>query len=196
MKEKLKKLEIKKIFQEYNLLLVDDEYKKEMVNEYRSEFLTQIENRKKELGIEPEEPKKEDEPKVENVESSGKTVEPTKTIINVDDETKKKLKKIYKEIVKKTHPDKINSEVYLDMYIKSKKAYEENNIIDLYSICIDLKIDFDYDDNDIKSMVEIINDKKDKLKNLELSYLWLWVHSNDESEKEKIVNLFIQTHVK
>jgi hypothetical protein len=196
MKEKLKKLEIKKIFQEYNLLLVDDEYKKEMVNEYRSEFLTQIENRKKELGIEPEEPKKDDEPKVENVESSGKTVEPTKTIINVDDETKKKLKKIYKEIVKKTHPDKINSEVYLDMYIKSKKAYEENNIIDLYSICIDLKIDFDYDDNDIKSMVEIINDKKDKLKNLESSYLWLWVHSNDESEKEKIVNLFIQTHVK
>lgn len=196
MKEKLKKLEIKKIFQEYNLLLVDDEYKKEMVNEYRSEFLTQIENRKKELGIEPEEPKKEDEPKVENVESSGKTTEPTKTIINVDDETKKKLKKIYKEIVKKTHPDKINSEVYLDMYIKSKKAYEENNIIDLYSICIDLKIDFDYDDNDIKSMVEIINDKKDKLKNLESSYLWLWVHSNDESEKEKIVNLFIQTHVK
>lgn len=190
MKEKLKKLEIKKIFQEYNLLLVDDEYKKEMVNEYRSEFLTQIENRKKELGIQPE------EPKVENVESSGKTTEPTKTIINVDDETKKKLKKIYKEIVKKTHPDKINSEVYLDMYIKSKKAYEENNIIDLYSICIDLKIDFDYDDNDIKSMVEIINDKKDKLKNLESSYLWLWVHSNDESEKEKIVNLFIQTHVK
>jgi hypothetical protein len=82
------------------------------------------------------------------------------------------------------------------MYIKSKKAYEENNIIDLYSICIDLQIDFDYDGIDIKSMVEIINDKKDKLKNLESSYLWLWVHSNDESEKEKIVNLFIQTHVK
>lgn len=190
MKEKLKKLEIKKIFQEYNLLLVDDEYKKEMVNEYRSEFLTQIENKKKELGIQPE------EPKVENIESSGKTTEPTKTIINVDDETKKKLKKIYKEIVKKTHPDKINSEVYLDMYIKSKKAYEENNIIDLYSICIDLKIDFDYDDNDIKSMVEIINDKKMKLKNLESSYLWLWVHSQDESEKEKIISLFIQAYVK
>ena len=50
MKEKLKKLEIKKIFQEYNLLLVDDEYKKEMVNEYRSEFLTQIENKKKRIG--------------------------------------------------------------------------------------------------------------------------------------------------
>ena len=137
MKEKLKKLEIKKIFQEYNLLLVDDEYKKEMVNEYRSEFLTQIENKKKELGIQPE------EPKAEPIQSSGNTVDTTKPIIDVDDNTKKKLKKLYKEIVKKTHPDKIDSEKYLEMYIKSKKAFEENNIIDLYSICIDLEIDFD-----------------------------------------------------
>ena len=121
MGEKLKKLEIKRIFKEYNLLLVDDEYKKEMVNEYRSDFLTQIENKKKELGIQPE------EPIVENIESSGKTNE---RIIDVDETTKKKLKKIYKEIVKKTHPDKIDSEKYLEMYIKSKKAFEENNIID------------------------------------------------------------------
>lgn len=190
MGEKLKKLEIKRIFKEYNLLLVDDEYKKEMVNEYRSDFLTQIENKKKELGIQPE------EPIVENIESSGKTNEVTKTIIDVDETTKKKLKKIYKEIVKKTHPDKIDSEKYLEMYIESKKAFEENNIIDLYSICIDLEIDFEYDDTDIQSMISIIDSKKSKLKNLESSYLWLWVHSPNEIEKEKIVNLFIQTHHK
>jgi hypothetical protein len=196
MKEKLKQLEIKKIFQEYNLLLVDDEYKKEMVNEYRADFLTEIENKRRELGIEPEVPKIEDEPNAENMDSSDEVAEPTKTIIHVDEETKKKLKKIYKEIVKKTHPDKTNSEKHLDMYIKSKQAYEENNIIDLYSICIDLQIEFDYDVIDIKSMLEIINHKKMKLKNLESSYLWLWVHSQDESEKEKIISLFIQAYVK
>lgn len=196
MKEKLKQLEIKKIFQEYNLLLVDDEYKKEMINEYRADFLTEIENKRRELGIEPEVPKTEDEPKAENIDSSDAVADPTKTIIYVDEETKKKLKKIYKEIVKKTHPDKTNSEKHLDMYIKSKQAYEENNIIDLYSICIDLQIEFDYDVIDIKSMLEIIDYKKMKLKNLESSYLWLWVHSQDESEKEKIISLFIQAYVK
>lgn len=196
MKEKLKQLEIKKIFQEYNLLLVDDEYKKEMINEYRADFLTEIENKRRELGIEPEVPKTEDEPKAENIDSSDAVADPTKTIIYVDEETKKKLKKIYKEIVKKTHPDKTNSEKHLDMYIKSKQAYEENNIIDLYSICIDLQIEFDYDVIDIKSMLEIIDHKKMKLKNLESSYLWLWVHSQDESEKEKIISLFIQAYVK
>jgi hypothetical protein len=196
MKEKLKQLEIKKIFQEYNLLLVDDEYKKEMVNEYRADFLTEIENKRRELGIEPEVPKIDDESKAENMDSSDEVAEPTKTIIHVNEETKKKLKKIYKEIVKKTHPDKTNSEKHLDMYIKSKQAYEENNIIDLYSICIDLHIEFDYDVIDIKSMLEIIDHKKMKLKNLESSYLWLWVHSQDESEKEKIINLFIQAYVK
>jgi len=196
MKDKLKQLEIKKIFQEYNLLLVDDEYKKEMINEYRADFLTEIENKRRELDIEPEVPKIEDEPKAENIDSSDAVAEPTKTIIYVDEETKKKLKKIYKEIVKKTHPDKTNSEKHLDMYIKSKQAYEENNIIDLYSICIDLQIEFDYDVIDIKSMLEIIDHKKMKLKNLESSYLWLWVHSQDESEKEKIISLFIQAYVK
>lgn len=196
MKEKLKQLEIKKIFQEYNLLLVDDEYKKEMINEYRADFLTEIENKRRELGIEPEVPKIEDEPKAENIDSSDAVAEPKNTIIHVDEETKKKLKKIYKEIVKKTHPDKTNSEKHLDMYIKSKQAYEENNIIDLYSICIDLQIEFDYDVIDIKSMLEIIDHKKMKLKNLESSYLWLWVHSQDESEKEKIISLFIQAYVK
>ena len=190
MKEKLKKLEIKRIFKEYNLLLADDEYKKEMVNEYRSEFLSEIENKKKELGIKPE------EVKIENIESSGQTTETIKTLIDVDENTKKKLKKIYKEIVKKTHPDKIDSEKYLEMYITSKKAFEENNIIDLYSICIDLEIDFEYDDTDIQSMLSIIDSKKSKLKNLESSYLWLWVHSPNDSEKEKIINLFIQTHHK
>ena len=40
---------------------------------------------------------------------------------------KKKLKKIYKEIVKKTHPDKIDSERYLEIYITSKKAFEEKD---------------------------------------------------------------------
>ena len=196
MKEKLKQLEIKKIFQEYNLLLVDDEYKKEMINEYRADFLTEIENKRRELGIEPEVPKTENEPKAENIDSSDEVADPTKKIIYVDEETKKKLKKIYKEIVKKTHPDKTNSEKHLDMYIKSKQAYEENNIIDLYSICIDLQIEFDYDVIDIKSMLEIIDHKKMKLKNLESSYLWLWVHSQDESEKEKIISLFIQAYVK
>lgn len=196
MKEKLKQLEIKKIFQEYNLLLVDDEYKKEMINEYRADFLTEIENKRRELGIEPEVPKIDDESKAENMDSSDEVAEPTKTIIHVNEETKKKLKKIYKEIVKKTHPDKTNSEKHLDMYIKSKQAYEENNIIDLYSICIDLQIEFDYDVIDIKSMLEIIDHKKMKLKNLESSYLWLWVHSQDEAEKEKIISLFIQAYVK
>jgi hypothetical protein len=45
-------------------------------------------------------------------------------------------------------------------------------------------------------MLEIIDHKKMKLKNLESSYLWLWVHSQDEVEKEKIISLFIQAYVK
>ena len=190
MKEKLKKLEIKKIFQEYNLLLIDDEYKKEIVNEYRSEFLTQIENRKKELGIKPE------ESKVENIESSGKTTEPTKTIINVDDKTKKKIKKIYKEIVKKTHPDKVTSEDLTELYMKATSAADNYNLFELFIICIELNIEIEVDEDDKEILIKLIEMKKEELRNIEVSFIWLYANSKTEEEKNNLIDLFVQKHGK
>jgi hypothetical protein len=42
MDGRLKKLEIKKLLKEYNYLMTDDEFKKEMVDEYKSAFLEKV----------------------------------------------------------------------------------------------------------------------------------------------------------
>jgi hypothetical protein len=182
MKEKLKKLGIKKIFQEYNLLLVDDEYKKEMVSEYRNEFLTEIENKKNELGIESN----------KNIVTSGETKEKTKIIIDIDDESKKKLKKIYKDIVKKTHPDKTNSSDMVELYMQATEAHDNHNLFELYSICLTLDIPVELDENDFDTLNGLIDNKKKELKSIETSFIWLWVHAKNDMEKESIIKLFIE----
>ena len=95
MNEKLKKLEIKKLFQEYNFLLIDDEYKKEIISENKSEFLERVKKLELELGITPEIKNNNDTNNDENIDL------PKKPKFNselVSESTKNKVKKIHREI--------------------------------------------------------------------------------------------------
>ena len=56
MSDKLFELQIKKLLQEYKLLLLDEEYKNELIGLNRAEFLKEI-CRKGGFTQEPEEPK-------------------------------------------------------------------------------------------------------------------------------------------
>tara|TARA_Y100000389_G_C17395906_1_gene482485 strand:+ start:373 stop:1053 length:681 start_codon:yes stop_codon:yes gene_type:complete len=67
MKSKVRKLELKKIIQEYNFLLTDEKYKQEVISENKSEFLNEIHEKKVELGL-----IKEFEPKEESSHSEEK----------------------------------------------------------------------------------------------------------------------------
>jgi hypothetical protein len=115
-------------------------------------------------------------------------------IKNVDERTKGKLKKIYRDIVKITHPDKSDSEEYLDVYIRAKEAYADNNLLDLYLICLELKIDVDIEPEDLDNIMEILTLKRSELSNLESSFLWLWAHAKTKESKDSIVLNFINKH--
>jgi hypothetical protein len=187
MSDKIKKLEIKKLLQEYNFLLIDDEYKREVIGDNRSEFLKSIEDKKKELGVSSPEPEIPTEPK-DKVEKEPK-------IKNVNDHTKRKMKKIYRDIVKVTHPDKIDSEEMLDTYIKAKAAYSDNNLLELYMICVDLNIDVELEGEDVENIMEDILLKRKEMSDLETSFLWLWVHAPTQEIKDEVVLKFINKHV-
>lgn len=179
MLDELKDLEIKRLFKEYDYLLVEDEYKKTFIEKHRPEFLKEI-NKYREKIDKPI--KKEPQKKKDN----------KKKVIEVNRETKRKIKKVYRKIVKITHPDKTNSKKLHEIHSKAKDYYEENNLLGLYLICIDLNIKVDFNEIKVEELKESINEKRKKLEGLESSYLWLWVHSNTEEEKEKIINLFIE----
>ncbi len=103
-----------------------------------------------------------------------------------------KMKKLYRDIAKETHPDKVKNRKLNELYLKSTKYYTDSDITGIYYICDELGITYEVDDKDNK----IINDKIYNLKNrisfMESTLTWKWYHSNDEKEKEQIILGYIK----
>ena len=191
MNDKLKKLEIKKLLQEYNFLLLDDEYKKEIISDNRPEFLEKVQKLKSDIGVvqEPEikpekkEDVKEDLPKKPKLDPN-----------SINKSTRDKVKKLYREIVKKTHPDKTNSEDLINLYMKATIASDDYNLFELFIICIELNIDIDIDINDKDTLTVLIEMKKNELKSIEASFIWIYYMAKTEEEKNKLIELFVKKH--
>lgn len=182
MSNGLKELEIKRLFKEYDYLLVEDEYKKVFVEEHNVKFLKEINKYREKLNKPLQETQQIQEKKENNKNK----------VTEVNRETKRKIKNIYRKIVKITHPDKTDSEKLFEVHTKAKNYYEENNLLGLYLICMDLNIKVDLEDVKIEELKESIDKKKKYLNSLEKSYLWLWVNAESDLEKEKIIKLFIE----
>jgi hypothetical protein len=190
MGDKLKTLEIKKLIQEYNFLLLDDEFKKEVISENRPEFLEKTQKLRSDLGIindpDPQPEKKEEEvnlPKKPKIEPD-----------SVDKSVKDKVKKLYREIVKKTHPDKVDSEDLINLYMSATIAADEYNLMELFIICDQLSINFEIDFEDKGTLIALIEMKKKELKDIEASFIWIYYMAKTEEEKNKLVELFVKKH--
>ncbi len=183
MSDKLKQLEIKKILSEYDYLIIDEEIKQEVIDEYRPIFMKDL---GKEMGIGGEEP--DNPPPQDNIEEK----ELVKLIKDEDlsDDSKKRVKTMFREIMKKTHPDKVQSEELVDIYIKSKEAYESNDILELSYNASKLNINIELSDLDIEILKDLIKIKIEKIETIEKSWLWLWYKAGTETEKNNIIKLF------
>lgn len=192
MSDKLKQLEIKKLLTEYDYLIIDEEIKNEIVNEFLPKFTEEINEFTNKIEGKKEEEKKEVKKDI-NVKENQPKENKVKKIIEDDDlpkETKDRLKKLFREIVKKTHPDKTKSEDLIDIYIKSKEAYESNDILKLayYANKVDIKVELS--DMEIQLLNDLIIYKKDELSEIEKSWLWKWYKANTESERDMIIKMF------
>ena len=177
MNEKIKKLQIQKVIQEYNLLNTDYELKNNMVEEYRAEFLKETFN--------------EDKSKEQDIDSTPKKKEVKIKNEDIPKDTKDKIKKIYREIVKQTHPDKVNSEVLNNYYLDATRAYDLNDVLELYIICEKLDIDTEISNLELELFDKLIEIKKSEIRRIEESFIWVWINSKTEEEKQKIVDRFI-----
>jgi hypothetical protein len=198
MNDRLLELEIQKILQEYKLLLIDEEYKNEMISINKGDFLKEI-NKKGGFPPEPEVPVIPEE-ESDKVEEASEVEEED---LEVDEKTtfiKEGMKKLYRQIVKLTHPDKTmhknNKKELSDLYIRSKKAIASMDVYELLTICDKLDIKYNIDINQKDILEENLLKKKEQLKSLEVSFIWLWIKATTDIEKESIVDLFIQKHKK
>lgn len=206
--EKIRKLEVKKLIKELNFTESDYTYKREMVNEievlftesvnsflenhpeikqaFNEKINQSVENifNKKKLEIEN---KLNSEDEAEQAEKEGEVV------INVK---VKKLKKLYREIAKTTHPDKINNKKLNDIYLKATQYYNALDITGTYSLCDELEITYEVDDEDYQLIIDKINELKDRIKFIESTLTWQWYNVEDENQKTKIIINYIKSRLK
>lgn len=98
-----------------------------------------------------------------------------------------KLKTLYKEIAKSTHPDKNSQENLKEVYLDAQKAYESNDLLQLLSICDRLKISYDISDEEFNLIRSEIDLKKERIKFLESTFTWKWYHEHSDIGKNEII---------
>ena len=232
MGDKLKTLEFQRLFQEYNFLSLDEEYKREFILENNNSFMEAVKklvlkepqlknlivpNSNVDNGQESQEGYDEnshslrlmldypdqkfealkwlfsDNTGKELVVYSGKEEikEESPKKETHSEEKSEKVKSLFRMIAKKTHPDKAGSNHLSDVYMKAKKAYENNDLFELYSICHKLGISHNMDDSEKDSLSIKIKSKKEQIILLEKTFVWLWMNSNNDIEKNNYLMTFI-----
>jgi len=178
----LKKIEIQKLLKEYDLLKLDEEYKKEVIDKYTSKFIEEVNCGVKQPDIDNEQnPIKKDIKVIKKIADEELTPE-----------TKLLMKKIFRDIMKKTHPDAINTDEFVGLYNSAKLAYDSNDLITLSVIGNELKVEVNLKEEHIKTLRFLLNKEKQKFIDFEKSYLWLWVHTKTDEDKEKIIQLYVE----
>lgn len=111
------------------------------------------------------------------------------------------LRQIYREIVKKTHPDKtshlseeernVRNKLYMDATI----AYEMKSLADILYCAYMLNIPFEVKKDDIKTLKDSLIRCKMESTFLEKTYTWQWYHV-DEAVKQQLIFNFVKQSVK
>jgi predicted RNA-binding protein with RPS1 domain len=212
---KIKLLQLKKLLKELEYIESDFEYRSELISEADNEFIKSINNF---LDIHPDikdiydkkinekinqsiKRNQESNPITEELEVT-EDIEEEPIYESVMDnmvtdlvETNVKLKKLYREIVKLTHPDKIKKQTLNDLYIKATQFYNFNDKIGIYRICSELNIDYDIDDDDEIFISERIDSLRKRITFLESTFTYKWFESESEEEKNKIMVEYIKLRI-
>jgi hypothetical protein len=208
---KIKLLESKKLIKELEYIQSDYNYKIELINESESEFLRSLNlflehnpslkevfDKKINQKIDDIFRKKQQEIDeiIQKEESSSNIQNDYEDLTEVETEgtesvQKLKLKKLYREIVKSTHPDRVTNQKLNELYLKATQYYNKNDFAGTYSICAELNINFEIDEDERLSINDQITNLKSRIEFMETTLTWKWLKSNDD-EKQKILMNYLK----
>jgi hypothetical protein len=180
--KKLNNLKLRLLIKELNLLESEEEYVSEFNTHYRPLFMKEIHNLGEELPIQTGDTKNENK-KIDKK-------------YDVSDEELLKIKSVFRSIAKFCHPDKTTDVYLVTMYTEAQRAYDKNDLLTLYKISQKISIEVDLDETNIFLLEKIVNEKKQELKSLETSFLWLWVNAKTDEEKNQIILQFVNQYIK
>lgn len=133
----------------------------------------------------------------DNSDSSEDTTSDNEDVVNEPIQKAKnnlspKIKSLYREIVKKTHPDKIKDEKLNALYIEATDFYNEGDKLGIYKICGDLGIEYTLDDEDYVDIEKRIKKLESKISFMESTFTWKWVNAETDEMKNNIIVTFIK----
>ena len=207
---KLKQLEIKKVMKELDFIESDFTYKSEIVHEADNNFiksvnellekhplLKEVFDKKINSKIDNIFQRRSEElnDKIESINESNQEAFIEEEEVIVEKVIDKRVRKLYREIAKITHPDRIDNKKLNDLYIKATHFYDNNDIAGTYSICNELDIDYEPDESDNELISNKINGLKNRISFIESTLTWVWYHSTDNTEKEQMILRYIKNQL-
>lgn len=198
---KFHRLETRRLLKELDYIKSDFDCKSEMVSDADIRFMFELDsflerNAKLKEFFEKDLDKKIDEIFIDRSMDATESIFEEDSWMNIPEtETDKKIKKIYREIAKKTHPDKVSDKRLNDFYIQAGYMYAEKDIAGIYHICDQLEIDYEFGEEE----TEIINYKiavlKDRISFLESTFSWKWHNAENSNDKNQIILDYIKTKI-
>lgn len=195
---KLHQLEARKLLKELDYVKSDFEYKNEIVFEADSAFLESLNNFLEKNITLKEIFEKNTNHKIDDMirERSSKNTSPESVEISiVDKAANENIRKIYRSVAKKTHPDKISDARLNDIYIMAREMYESNDVMGIYSICDQLGIPYEMSIEDLATLKDRILMMKDRVVFMESTFSWKWHHSEDEGERSRMLFEYVKSKI-
>ena len=191
---KLKSLEFQSKLKELQFVESDYLFQSEILKQSESEFFNSVQTI---LEANPDlKTVWEDRMLKQNSSTQDEVVTADLNTINVKPVIEPEVKRIYRDIVKTTHPDRIKNSKLNELYLEATAAYEINDIVSLFKVCSDLMIHFDWSDDILSKVEERIQTLKGQIHFLESTFTFRWLKSSDEGEKNRIVLRFIENSIK
>jgi len=114
-------------------------------------------------------------------------------VSEIDQEREKKLRDLYRKIVKITHPDKTLDQILHELYIQATGYYNEKDLLSLFYLCYKLGIGFSVDSVEVEELGQKTSDFRNKNKFLDNNLTLVWLYSD---KRERVILDYILLQIR
>jgi hypothetical protein len=200
----LQKLESKRLLKELEFYESDYEYKSELVTHVETTFIQSVNEYLEEhptlKDAFDEKINKRIEETINKKILTSESIEQDVFSESEDDQIESKienpkLRKLYREIVKQTHPDKIKNDKLNNLYIEAGKSYDSEDLFNIYSICDELGIIYELEESENYILKDKIKYLQDKINFIQSTFTWQWYYTEEEIEKSNIIREYVKKQI-
>ena len=198
----LQKLESKRLLKELDFYESDLEYKSELVNHVETTFIQSVNEYLDEHPALKDEFDEKINKRIEDTINkkilTSEFIEKDSSLEDDEIDSKEenpKMRKLYREIVKQTHPDKIKNNKLNNLYIEAGKSYDSEDLFNIYSICDELGISYELDESENYILKDKIKYIQDKINFIHSTFTWQWYYTEKEDEKNMIIKEYVKKQI-